>query len=352
MDDPRIDIYAMGVTMYQTLCKKIPFEEAFDRERRGELQFMVVQRMVERQTPKPPSEIRGDIPKELSDIIMECLEKDPEKRPPSAKVIKNALERCSRKLQAAHTQKRVQEPLKPQAAQGAGHAKEEAGLTMVMPPKPAQKRAGKVAVAGAIAGVLAAAGFATVMFADSKQSRGDRIPASYVPDGEAPKAAEPPRPAKHERPARKTFQLTFVTEPGEVDVFADGEKLCRSSGEGVCTARVEEGPGREFEFRKDGHSAKSREIAPDSDMVVKVRLEPEAVKEPPALKPAPPAPEPPQRRIAPPRLPRVENRPADARPPAENRPAEPKPPQEVKPRPRITDEGDAPKKPRITDEGG
>ncbi|MEW6035451.1 MAG: serine/threonine-protein kinase [Candidatus Micrarchaeota archaeon] len=340
MDEPGIDIYAMGVTMYQTLCKKIPFEEAFDRERRGELQFMVVQKMVQKERPKSPSEIRGDIPKELSDLIMECLEKDPQKRPPSMKAIKSSLERCARKLQAAHTQKRMQEPARAQAPKPAARPDGDAGMTMVIPQNPAPKRPGKMVVAGAIAGVLAAAGFGTVMLSDLRQSRGDRINESaQAPDAWVERAPEPHKAPEPARPARKTFQITFVTEPGGVEVSAGGETFCTTSGEGVCQKRVEEGAELEFEFRKDGHVAKRKGIVPDADMVVKVELEPirkKSERQPAKLVPLPPREGPPAAKAVPKEEPRV-------------KPAETKP---EKHSPRITDEGDAPKKPRITDEGG
>ncbi len=342
MDDPSIDIYAIGVTMYQMLCKKVPFEDAFDRERRGEMQFFLVQKMVEKEVPKAPSEIRRDIPKEVSDVIMSCLEKDPQKRPASMKAMKSSLERCARRLQAAHTAKIVQPPAEARAAKQAGNDEPQGGLTIAIPPEAAPRNM-KMVLGGVIASTLAVAGFAAIMLGGPRQSTGDRLPGTvYAADAGKAAVAEPQRAAEPKHPARKTFQLTFVTEPGGVEISADGETLCTSSGDGICSARVEEGAGREFEFRKDGHVAKSREIAPDADMVVKVRLErkrserPAAKLVPPVAPLAPPRESPPAAKAAPKEDPRVK--------PAETRPE--------KHSPRITDEGDAPKKPRITDEGG
>jgi serine/threonine protein kinase len=74
--DHRIDIYAVGLLAYELLHGKSPFAAA------------TPQRMlaaVLTQDPKPLSEVKPEVPRELSDLVMRCLSKEPEKRPATAK---------------------------------------------------------------------------------------------------------------------------------------------------------------------------------------------------------------------------------------------------------------------------
>lgn len=68
--DPRIDIYSLGVTMYEIFTGKVPFE--------GSPSEIVIKHLKE--TPVLPSLINPNIPTQLDKIIMKALEKNPEKR--------------------------------------------------------------------------------------------------------------------------------------------------------------------------------------------------------------------------------------------------------------------------------
>ncbi len=83
--DYRTDIYSLGVILYELATGRKPFQaDTF-----GE---MVVAHSVE--TPIMPSKVDNlfqDIPRKLDELIMQCLEKEPQKRPQSTQEIEDRL---------------------------------------------------------------------------------------------------------------------------------------------------------------------------------------------------------------------------------------------------------------------
>lgn len=69
-DDPRIDIYAFGITIYEVLTHNVPFD--------GKPSEIILKHIKEE--PKLPSLLNPEIPQALDKIIMKCLEKKPERR--------------------------------------------------------------------------------------------------------------------------------------------------------------------------------------------------------------------------------------------------------------------------------
>jgi ABC-type transport system substrate-binding protein len=81
--DGRSDIYSLGTVMYECLTGEPPFT--------GEMQS-VLYRIVH-EIPQPPRAIGAEIREELQDILLQCLEKDPARRPQKAGQLSEALRR-------------------------------------------------------------------------------------------------------------------------------------------------------------------------------------------------------------------------------------------------------------------
>jgi serine/threonine-protein kinase len=80
----RVDIYAVGCVAYWLLTGRTVFE--------GENVMDVLMQHVNK-APTPPSRVREEpMPRRLDEVIMSCLEKDPDKRPQSADKLKSLFE--------------------------------------------------------------------------------------------------------------------------------------------------------------------------------------------------------------------------------------------------------------------
>jgi serine/threonine protein kinase len=95
--DGRSDIFALGTVLYECLVGRPPFS--------GELQSVLYR--IAHEIPQSPRSIGADVPQELEDIVMRCLEKDPSKRPQKAKEIVDALMRQRSKLRESDREQKL-----------------------------------------------------------------------------------------------------------------------------------------------------------------------------------------------------------------------------------------------------
>ena len=96
--DARSDLYAVGVMLYHLTTDYLPFDAPSPIE--------VVTKHIS-EPPRPPIQLREDMPEALNQLVLTLLEKDREKRPASALDVHAELERIDREL-AAQRRERVE----------------------------------------------------------------------------------------------------------------------------------------------------------------------------------------------------------------------------------------------------
>jgi WD40 repeat protein/tRNA A-37 threonylcarbamoyl transferase component Bud32 len=81
---PAVDIYALGVILYELLTGQVPFQAATPVETLA---------LATSQEPVPPRRLQSGIPRDLETICLKCLEKNPHQRYGSAELLADDLER-------------------------------------------------------------------------------------------------------------------------------------------------------------------------------------------------------------------------------------------------------------------
>jgi serine/threonine-protein kinase len=92
--DQRSDLYSLGVVLYELLTGQTPFD--------GDTPVEIAMKHLSA-TPRPPSQLRRDVPRDLDMVVMRALAKDPAARYQSAEEMEADLERVLRGAAVAAT---------------------------------------------------------------------------------------------------------------------------------------------------------------------------------------------------------------------------------------------------------
>jgi serine/threonine protein kinase/Tfp pilus assembly protein PilF len=102
--DQRSDIYSVGIILFEMITSRLPFE--------GETALSTALKH-KTQVPPSPSDFNSQVSGGLSQLVLKCLEKDPEQRFQSAEELLSELESFEQKLPLTGLQKTPSESLEP-----------------------------------------------------------------------------------------------------------------------------------------------------------------------------------------------------------------------------------------------
>jgi serine/threonine-protein kinase len=240
--DNRTDIYSLGVILYEMVTGRVPL----NAETYGE---MVIKHLT--MTPVTPTELRDlpqGIPGELEDLIMQCLEKNPNKRPQDMSEIVRRLELVGRAESMEHD-----------------------ALTLA---KPQPKRYSTLAVLFVVFLVCAVGGFIVVGQLGDKRTQ---PPAEPTMEPENVGALLPLEPVEPEK-----IEVSFDSSPQGAEVYRQG--AAEPLGTTPFSATFVPAPEPDvFEFKLKDHKTMQHKAALLENTTIAVTMA-KAVKPPKVTK--------------------------------------------------------------------
>ncbi len=288
--DPRTDVYALGIVLYEMITGRVPFAG----DGYGEV---LVQHLTK--VPDRPSTIRGVIPPHVEAIVMKALEKKREARFASMEQMLAALRdplgyvESNGGINAFYplaTPAGVPAPVIGREQTG-GFAVEPparpttlgSGAAEIAPVYPARRSRLPVIAGAAIVSLALIAG--GVLLATSG---GDEAPAAETPVVQAAVTPVAPEPVVPEVPAPKPevtppplkeVTISVVTSPAGAEVFVGAETAAR--GVTPLDLKVPKGSAPlELTLRAPGFKERKRVIRTKVDAMLEITLAPEPTVEP------------------------------------------------------------------------
>jgi serine/threonine-protein kinase len=203
--DGRSDLYALGITIYEALSGRLPFD-------RGGSEFSTMRKIVEDEYP-PLGEFARDLPPGLESAVMKALAKSPDDRYPNAAAMREAFEVIPANAAPAKLNANGPPPRREAETVVAGEAYQSAPPPVVTKPAAPKQR---MMIGGGVFAVLALVALAFFFW-----------------------------------PSGSTTPLSVTTDPPGAAVYFDGREIGRTPLESVAV----KGAGGRLRIERVGYTA-------------------------------------------------------------------------------------------------
>jgi serine/threonine-protein kinase len=276
---PEVDLYSVGATLYQLLGGRPPYDADSDIATLAKLL---------RDTPRPLSEVRPELPPALSSLVDELLTRDPAQRPHDAAAVRDALTALAPPepealYELAGRLVRVDANGNPRPRTGSGSQGSRPSSARRATSSKVSRAATHEDAPPARTGVWVALGMVAFVALGGGAAWVALKPAKVV---EAP-APELPAPAPVKPAPPSSVEVTLSAEPAQARFSVDGEALdCNP-----CTVSRSPGARVQVHVAAERFAATDLELTFDHTRAQHVSLAPlaEAVRPGPTV-PAPPPP--------------------------------------------------------------